>query len=65
MLTIASGILPIKLAGAVPLPSQNVTKSLEYWLSTNKRGKGNWRVEWAVPIREARHVLEFSLTKSD
>ena len=30
MLTISSGILPTKLIGAVPLPSQNVTRGLEY-----------------------------------
>jgi hypothetical protein len=37
MLTITSGILPAEFTGAVPLPSQNVTRGLGYWPSLYKR----------------------------
>jgi hypothetical protein len=55
MLTITSGILPTKLTGAVPLPSQNVTRNLGYWPSLYKREeklRGEIKIQAIVKLHE-------------
>jgi hypothetical protein len=45
MLTISSGILLAKLTGAVPLPSQNVTRGLGFWpLYIREKGPSEGRL---------------------
>jgi hypothetical protein len=45
MLIIASGILPTKLTGAVPLPSQNVTRAWDISPSIIGENLVNWDLD--------------------